>query len=124
MKSKVVIPTLSEGATIAHAIDRVPVSVLPDGGYETAIYVNDADSEDVTQQKGLEKDAMLPVKRTEMGSAMRLAFASVRAGYFIMTDGDDTYTSEHIIDFARLFSTYGLILGSRIKPRIEEGDKT
>jgi len=61
------------------------------------------------------------VKQPGKGSAMQLAFTSVRADYFIMIDGDDTYPPERITDFVRLLSTYDVILGSWIKGRIEEG---
>ena len=64
---------------------------------------------------------MLTVKRPGKGSAMQLAFTSVRADYFIMIDGDDTYPPERITDIVRLLSTYDVILGSWIKGRIEEG---
>ena len=55
---------------------------------------------------------------------MQFAFASVRADYFIMIDGDDTYPPQRITDFVRLLSTYEVVLGSRIKGRIEEGAMT
>jgi dolichol-phosphate mannosyltransferase len=51
---------------------------------------------------------------------MQLAFTSVRADYFVMIDGDDTYPPECITDFVRLLSTYDVILGW-VKGRIEEG---
>jgi len=124
-KVAVLIPTLNEEATIGHVIDRVPVRVLSEEGYDTAIYVIDGDSEDATQQKALEKDAVvLPVKQPGKGSAMQLAFTSVRADYFIMIDGDDTYPPERITDFVRLLRTYDVVLGSRIKGSIEEGAMT
>lgn len=127
MKPKVaaLIPTLNEEATIGQVIDRVPVRVLSEEGYDTAIYVIDGDSEDATQQKALEKDAVvLPVKQPWKGSAMQVAFASVRANYFIMIDGDDTYPPERITDFVRLLSTYKVVLGSQIKGCSEEGAMT
>jgi len=127
MKAKVavLIPTLNEEATIGQVIDKIPVRVLSDEGYDTVIYVIDGDSEDATQQKALEKDAVvLRVKQPGKGSAMQFAFASVRADYFIMIDGDDTYPPQRITDFVRLLSTYEVVLGSRIKGRIEEGAMT
>jgi glycosyltransferase involved in cell wall biosynthesis len=55
MKAKVtvLIPTLNEEATIGQVIDKIPVRVLSDEGYDTVIYVIDGDSEDATQQKAL-----------------------------------------------------------------------
>ena len=102
MKAKVavLIPTLNEEATIGQVIDKIPVRVLSDEGYYTVTYVIDGDSEDATQQKALEKDAVvLRVKQPGKGSAMQFAFASVRADYFIMIDGDDTYPPQRITDF-------------------------
>ena len=124
-KVAVLIPTLNEEATIGRVIDKIPVRVLSDEGYDTVTYVIDGDSEDATQQKALEKDAVvLRVKQPGKGSAMQFAFASVRADYFIMIDGDDTYPPQRITDFVRLLSTYEVVLGSRIKGRIEEGAMT
>jgi dolichol-phosphate hexosyltransferase len=124
-KVAVLIPTVNEEATIGRVIDKIPVRVLSDEGYDTVIYVVDPDSEDATQQKALEKDAVvLPFKQPGKGSAMQFAFASVRADYFIMIDGDDTYPPERITDFVRLLGTCGVVLGSRIKGRIKEGAMT
>jgi glycosyltransferase involved in cell wall biosynthesis len=46
MKAKVavLIPTLNEEATIGQVIDKIPVRVLSDEGYDTATYVIDGDS--------------------------------------------------------------------------------
>ncbi|MGD0716603.1 MAG: glycosyltransferase [Halobacteriota archaeon] len=79
-KVAVLIPTLNEEATIGQVIDKIPVRVLSDEGHDTVIYVIDADSEDATQQKVIEKDAVvLHVKRPWKGSAMQFALASVCA---------------------------------------------
>ena len=123
-KVAVLIPTLNEEATIGQVIDRIPVRVLSDEGYDTVIYVIDGDSEDATSKKPLRRTSRAAVKQPGKGSAMQFAFTSVRADYFIMIDGDDTYPPERITDFVRLLSTYDVILGSRIKGRIEEGAMT
>jgi glycosyltransferase involved in cell wall biosynthesis len=121
----VLIPTLNEEASIGRVIDRVPVRTLSNGGYETAIYVIDGDSEDETRQKALEKGAVvLPVAEPGKGAAMQHAFSSVRADYFIMIDGDDTYPPERIADFVSLLRTYDVVIGSRLKGHIEDGAMT
>jgi len=127
MKAKVavLIPTLNEEATIGCVIDRIPVDQLSSEGYDAVVYVIDGDSEDATQQRALERGAkILPVKQPGKGAAMQHAFASINADYFIMIDGDNTYPPERITDFVRLLETYDVVLGSRLKGRIEEGAMT
>src|SRR5450756_2341693 len=88
----VLIPTLNEEVTIGRVIDRIPVHALSNDGYDTTIYVIDGDSEDRTQQKALEKGAVvLPVTQPGKGAAMQHAFSAIRADYYIMIDGDNTY---------------------------------
>jgi glycosyltransferase involved in cell wall biosynthesis len=127
MKTKVavLIPTLNEEIAISRVIERVPVHELANDGYDTAIYVIDGRSEDRTRQKALEKGAeVLTVTQPGKGAAMQYAFSSVYADYFIMIDGDDTYPPERITDFLRLLRTYDVVVGSRLKGRIEDGAMT
>jgi dolichol-phosphate mannosyltransferase len=124
MKTKVavLIPTLNEEATIGRVIDKVPIHALSRDGYDITIYVIDGASEDETRQKALEKGAIvLLVTQPGKGAAMQHAFSSVRADYFIMIDGDDTYPPERITDFLRLLRTYDVVVGSRLKGSIEDG---
>jgi glycosyltransferase involved in cell wall biosynthesis len=124
-KVAVLIPTLNEEASIGRVIDRVPVHALSNEGYDTTVYVIDGDSNDKTRQKALEKGAVvLSVAQPGKGAAMQHAFSSVRADYFIMIDGDGTYPPERITDFLRLLHTYDVVLGSRLRGRIENGAMT
>jgi glycosyltransferase involved in cell wall biosynthesis len=124
-KVAVLIPTLNEEATIGRVIDRVPVHELANDGYDTVIYVIDGDSEDRTQQKSLEKGAVvLSVTQPGKGAAMQHAFSAVRADYYIMIDGDNTYPPERITDFLRILRTNDVVLGSRLKGHIEQGAMT
>ncbi|MGZ7193437.1 MAG: glycosyltransferase family 2 protein, partial [Halobacteriota archaeon] len=121
----VLIPTLNEEATISRVIDRIPVHALSNDGYNTVIYVIDGESEDRTQQKSLEKGAIvLPVTQPGKGAAMQHAFSAVCADYYIMIDGDNTYPPERIMDFLRLLQTNDVVIGSRLKGRIEHGAMT
>jgi dolichol-phosphate hexosyltransferase len=121
----VLIPTLNEEIAISRVIERIPVHALSNDGYDTAIYIIDGGSEDRTQQKALEKGAeVLLVTQPGKGKAMQHAFSSIRADFFIMIDGDDTYPPEKITDFMRLLRTYDVVIGSRLKGRIEEGAMT
>jgi glycosyltransferase involved in cell wall biosynthesis len=124
-KVAVLIPTLNEEASIGRVIDRIPVHELSNDGYDTAVYVIDGDSEDRTQQKALEKGAVvLPVTQPGKGAAMQHAFSAVRADYYIMIDGDNTYPPERITDFLRLLRTNDVVIGSRLKGCIERGAMT
>jgi len=121
----VLIPTLNEEIGISHVIDRIPAHALSKNGYDAAIYVIDGGSEDSTQQKALEKGAeVLLVTQLGKGAAMQHAFSSIRADFFIMIDGDDTYPPERITDFMRLLRTYDVVIGSRLIGRIEDGAMT
>lgn len=121
----VLIPTLNEEIAISRVIERIPVHALSNDGYDTAIYIIDGGSEDRTQQKALEKGAeVLLVTQPGKGTAMQHAFSSIRADFFIMIDGDDTYPPEKITDFVRLLRTYDVVIGSRLKGRIEDGAMT
>ncbi len=121
----VLIPTLNEEANIGKVIDRTPVEQLAQEGYETSVYVIDGDSSDRTQQRARERGATVIIaRRPGKGAAMQQAFASIHADYYIMIDGDNTYPPERIVDFIRLLNTYDVVLGSRLKGRIEEGAMT
>lgn len=124
-KVAVLIPTLNEEAVIGRVIDKIPLSALSDDGCDTTAYVIDGGSLDATRQKALEKGAtVLLVTQPGKGSAMQHAFSSVRADYFIMIDGDDTYPAERIAEFVRLLRAYDVVVGSRLKGRIEDGAMT
>jgi dolichol-phosphate hexosyltransferase len=121
----VLIPTLNEEIAISRVIDRIPVYALSNDGYDTAIYVIDGGSEDRTQQRALEKGAeVLLVTQPGKGAAMKHAFSSIRADFFIMIDGDDTYPPERITDFVHLLRTCDVVIGSRLTGRIEDGAMT
>jgi hypothetical protein len=51
---------------------------------------------------------------------MQLVFALFVQITFVMIDGDDSHPPERITGFAGLLGTYDVVLGSRIKGRIEE----
>ncbi len=121
----VLIPTLNEEATIGDVIDRIPVERLAREGYETAVYVIDGGSRDSTQRKARERGVtIILADRSGKGAAMQQAFASIQANYYVMIDGDNTYPPERIVDFVRLLHTHDVVLGSRLKGRIEEGAMT
>lgn len=56
------------------------------------------------------------------GSALTCGFASVYGDYVIMGDADDSYNFEEIDDFIKyLDEGYDLVMGTRLKGRIEKG---
>jgi len=124
MKGKVavLIPTLNEEMSIGQVIDRIPVEHLSNKGYEMSIYVVDGNSIDRTQHIAKEKGAELILeKRPGKGAAMQTAFKRIDADYFIMIDGDNTYPPEKIVDFLDLLKNYDIVLGSRLRGKIEDG---
>jgi dolichol-phosphate mannosyltransferase len=127
MKAKiaVLIPTLNEEATIGSVIDRVPAAALFNAGCDITVFVIDGDSKDSTRKKALERGAVvLTVAQPGKGAAIRHAFSSIEADYFIMLDGDGTYPPERITDFLRLLQTCDVVLGSRLKGKIADGAMT
>ncbi len=124
MKDKVavLIPTLNEEMSVGQVIDRIPVEDLSNKGYEMSIYVIDGNSIDGTQHIAVEKGAELILeKRPGKGAAMQTAFKRITADYFIMIDGDNTYPPEKIVDFLNLLKSYDIVLGSRLRGKIEDG---
>jgi glycosyltransferase involved in cell wall biosynthesis len=124
-KVAVLIPTINEESTIGRVIDKIPMRALSDDGYDTTAYVVDGGSSDATQKIALEKGAtVLLVTQPGKGSAIQHAFSSITADCFIMIDGDDTYPAERIAEFTRLLREYDVVVGSRLKGRIEDGAMT
>ena len=121
----VVIPTLNEERAIGRVIERIPVSDLLKDGFETKLYVVDGRSTDATREIATKKGAYtIFYEGKGKGAAVRAAFEVIDADYVIIVDGDDTYPIDVAREMVRLLQTHDVVVGSRLKGRIEPGAMT
>jgi glycosyltransferase involved in cell wall biosynthesis len=121
----VVIPTLNEERAIGSVLERIPVAELLKDGFETTPYVVDGHSTDATREIATRKGAHIVFDEGKgKGAAVRTAFQVVDADYVIMVDGDDTYPISVATEMLRLLQTNDVVVGSRLKGRIEPGAMT
>jgi glycosyltransferase involved in cell wall biosynthesis len=120
-----VIPTYNEASSIGQVIDRIPVSDLQAGGYESCVYVVDGRSVDDTTDIAAKKGAgIILEKRKGDGVALQTAFKSISADYVIVSDGDDTYPLDVAPEMVSLLQTFDVVIGSRLQGSIEAGAMT
>ncbi|HEX7926133.1 MAG TPA: glycosyltransferase family 2 protein [bacterium] len=87
----VIVPCLNEEITIGKVVDDFR-RVLP----QAAIYVFDNNSTDRTAEIARQRGAVvIPEKRPGKGFVVQSMLAKVDADYYLMVDGDDTYSAEH-----------------------------
>lgn len=85
----VIVPCLNEELTIGKVIDDFRAA-LPDA----TIYVFDNNSTDRTAEIARSRGAtVVPEKRPGKGFVVQSMLAKVEADYFLMVDGDDTYSA-------------------------------
>jgi glycosyltransferase involved in cell wall biosynthesis len=85
----VVIPCLNEELTVGNVIDGFRAA-LP----EAEIYVFDNNSTDRTAEAARARGAtVIPEKRPGKGYVVQAMLAKVDADYYLMVDGDDTYSA-------------------------------
>lgn len=95
MKVSVIIPTLNEGESIGHVIDKIPR--IP--RYEWEIIVVDGNSQDKTREIAKKKGAKVVIeKRKGYGRAYKTGFSVARGDIIVTIDGDDTYPAEKIAE--------------------------
>ncbi len=92
-KVAVLIPCLNEEITIGKVIQDFK-RVLPDAG----IWVFDNNSSDSSAEIAAEHGAtVIPETRPGKGRVVQAMFRKVEADYYLMVDGDDTYSAEHAL---------------------------
>jgi glycosyltransferase involved in cell wall biosynthesis len=119
----VTLPALNEEETIGRVIDEIPKESMEQAGYEVEILVIDNDSTDRTKEIAEEKGARVIVEPVRgKGRAMRTAFESFSGEFIFMLDADYTYPATHIPEMLKVLEEgYDVVLGSRLKGRIEKG---
>jgi len=121
----IVIPTLNEARAISKVINQVPVNELLNAGLEPTTYVVDGRSTDNTIDIARKMGARIVIEESRgKGAAIRTAFQRIEADYVIMVDGDDTYPIDVAPRIVRLLQTHDVVVGSRLKGRIEPGAMT
>jgi len=121
----IVIPTLNEARAIGKVINQVPVDELRSAGLEPTVYVVDGHSTDNTIDIARKMGARIILEEGRgKGAAIRTAFRQIEADYIIMVDGDDTYPIDAAPRMVPLLQTHDVVVGSRLKGRIEPGAMT
>jgi glycosyltransferase involved in cell wall biosynthesis len=122
-KVSVVLPALNEEDSIGKVIDEVPVKELELKGYQTEILVVDNGSTDKTAEVASARGAkVIEEQNRGKGNAVRTAFSIVDGDLVFMLDSDFTYPAGHISQMIDLLeSGYDVVLGSRLKGRLEKG---
>jgi glycosyltransferase involved in cell wall biosynthesis len=120
---RVIIPALNEEKTIASVIDEIPKTHLENLGYGVSIAVVDNNSTDRTKLISEGKGVTVisePVRGK--GRAITTAFKSISGDFIFILDADYTYPATYIPQMLRLLeSGYDVVLGSRLKGKIEKG---
>lgn len=119
----IILPALNEEATIGKVIDEIPREVLERKGYRVETIVVDNNSTDRTKEIAEERGAKVITELNRgKGRAIRAAFESVSGDFIFMLDADFTYPATYIPEMLELLEGgYDVVLGSRLKGRIEEG---
>ena len=116
----IVIPTLNEARAINNVINQVPANELLSAGLDPTTYVVDGHSTDNTIDIARKTGARIIIEEGRgKGAAIRTAFQRINADYVIMVDGDDTYPLDVIPRMVRLLQTHDVVIGSRLKGKIE-----
>ena len=119
----IIIPTINEAKTVGRVIDEIPRQALEQAGYHVEVMVIDGGSTDGTIQIAEEKGARVVVERRRgKGRGMRTALDMTQAEFMFMLDGDYTYPPSYIVEMlALLRDTYPVVIGSRLRGKIEKG---
>ena len=120
---RIIIPAFNEEQTVGRVIDEIPMAQMENAGYLVNIVVVDNNSTDRTRQIAEQKGAtVISESRQGKGRAITTAFESVSGDYIFILDGDYTYPGIYIPRMLQtLEADYDVVLGSRLKGRMEKG---
>ena len=122
----VILPALNEEDTIGLVIDEIPAKEMEEKGYRTTILVVNNGSTDRTGHVAIERGArVIEEPRRGKGMAIRAGFEEAQCDYLFMLDSDFTYPAIHIPAMLEILEGgCDVVLGSRLKGRIEAGAMT
>ncbi len=124
-KVAVVIPTLNEERAIGRVLDSIPVAELRARECDAEAYVIDGESSDATREIAAEKGAHIILEKQKgKGSALKTAFNTIEADYFVIVDGDNTYPLASITRMVDMLQTSDVVIGTRLNGVIEPGAMT
>ncbi len=121
-KLALIIPVLNEERTISKVIEDFK-SELSKLNLDTKIFVIDNGSKDMTKLKALISDAyVMEVNKRGKGNALRYAFKRIKADFYAIVDGDDTYFAEdiHKLLVPVISGNYDMSIGTRMKSFVKE----
>ncbi len=118
----IVIPCLNEEMTLPIVIKK-GLSVIKRLGLRGEVIVVDNDSSDNSVKIAEEMGArVIHCSIKGYGNALRYGLDNAYGQYIIMGDADDSYNFEEIDDFVKyLDKNYDLVIGTRLKGKIEKG---
>ena len=118
----IVLPCLNEEETLPGCIGRAREG-LEAAGLRGEIVVVDNGSDDRSAEVARSLGArVVPEAVRGYGAALRRGFAEARAPWIVMADADRSYDLGDVGAFAeRLAEGYDLVMGSRLRGRIEPG---
>ncbi|XRO76038.1 glycosyltransferase family 2 protein [Methanocaldococcus sp. 28A] len=126
MKNKTVVvllPALNEEETIGKVIDEIPFKKLENEGYNVKVVVANGHSTDKTAEIAKKKGAIVynvPIGKAR-GVKRALELIDFNYDYLVMLDSDYTYPPEYIYDIVKALEKYDVVIGSRLKGKIENG---
>lgn len=118
----VLMPCLNEAETLERCVRRA-VDTLASSGLAGEVLVADNGSTDGSQEIALRCGArIVPVPERGYGAALLGGIAAAKGRHVVMGDADDSYDFGEVPAFvARLEEGYDLVMGSRLRGRIEPG---
>lgn len=118
----VIIPCLDEEATVGRCVSKA-VEAIRRLGVDGEVIVVDNGSTDRSARVAAEAGArVVSEPRRGYGQAYLTGFASARGRYLIIGDADDTYDFSDLGGFVeQLRRGHGLVMGTRLRGRIEPG---
>jgi glycosyltransferase involved in cell wall biosynthesis len=121
-KIAIILPALNEEKALEKLLQEIPEMTLEGKGYDVEIVVIDNNSTDNTAEISQKLGAIvLHETRRGKGRAIRKAFSTVEADYFIMLDSDYTYPPVHAVKMIELLQETEVVSGSRILGKREKG---
>jgi dolichol-phosphate mannosyltransferase len=124
----VLLPARNEEDGIGEVIDRIPIALISEKGFDTRVVVVDGDSSDSTCAIAESKGAELIRQNGSIGKgngvreALKVIFKNPSSdeAILIMLDADATYSPEDIPRFIDSLESCDVVWGSRMRGKMEK----
>ena len=118
----VVIPCLNEETTIGVCVAKAKSAIAKMGVAGEVLVVDNGSTDRSAAVAAAAGAGVIPEPRRGYGQAYLTGFAHARGKYLVIGDADDTYDFSDITGFvAPLRDGYDMVMGTRLKGRIEPG---